>query len=408
MAGLYAAMLIKSLGIDFEELEAAEAPGGRVRTHHFSEEEWDYVDLGAMRVPKIPIMDRIDWKADPFHFSTSKGGNVPDKFVHEGPDHWLTKVIQEYLDALSKNFESGFRKLMSIDSMTGRQLLLDDRAPAASRTPIVIDNLDLGPAKLTDAMVAEIAAGHGPCVQTEHEFSKRYTHVITTVTNHAFRLMDTTDCNLSLAKRTAQRCLTYDHSTNVALKFKTRFWGRGAAPIHGGTSTTDLPIRQVVYPSYGSEWDTGVLIVSYSWADDADWMGSLALSDKTRAIELCVANLAEFSSMIADLISAEVDGRLLFAGEATSVHHAWIVGSLNSAYRAVDEILCREGLVEKRIELRNPCGARGGAAAPAPEGDVRMVSSSQSADVEQGMSAPFSLSSPDRSSIGRGSMVGET
>lgn len=134
MAGLYAAMLIKSLGIDFEELEAAEAPGGRVRTHHFSEEEWDYVDLGAMRVPKIPIMDRvvgnvpwsltnklpgiklgdyyesdgrgitmyngfrvvgeIDWKADPFHFPTSKGGNVPDKFVHEGPDHWLTKVIQ--------------------------------------------------------------------------------------------------------------------------------------------------------------------------------------------------------------------------------------------------------------------------------------------------------------------------
>lgn len=335
---------------------------------------------------------------------------MPDKFVHEGPDHWLTKVIQEYLDALSKNFESGFRKLMSIDSMTGRQLLLDDRAPAASRTRIVIDNLDLGPgnedkyclieggtAKLTDAMVAEIAAGHGPCVQTEHEvrrltpsgqgvvvsgvarddddfcveFSKRYTHVITTVTNHAFRLMDTTDCNLSLAKRTAQRCLTYDHSTNVALKFKTRFWARGAAPIHGGTSTTDLPIRQVVYPSYGSEWDTGVLIVSYTWADDADWMGSLALSDKTRAIELCVANLAEcgqephgragrldrhglggrearagrldtpcsrrasFSSMIADLISAEVDGRLLFACEATSVHHAWIVGSLNSAYRAV-------------------------------------------------------------------------
>ena len=102
------------------------------------------------------------------------------------------------------------------------------------------------------------------------EFSKRYTHVITTVTNHAFRLMDTTDCNLSLAKRTAQRCLTYDHSTNVALKFKTRFWARGAAPIHGGTSTTDLPIRQVVYPSYGSEWDTGVLIVSYTWADDAD------------------------------------------------------------------------------------------------------------------------------------------
>jgi len=68
--------------------------------------------------------------------------------------------------------------------------------------------------------------------------------------------------------------------------------GRSANPRR---HLNDRPAHQtgrvpVVWQRVG---DTGVLIVSYTWADDADWMGSLALSDKTRAIELCVANLAE-------------------------------------------------------------------------------------------------------------------
>jgi hypothetical protein len=34
---------------------------------------------------------------------------------------------------------------------------------------------------------------------------------------------------------------------------------------------------------------------------------------------------------------------LHFAGEATSVHHAWVAGALASAWRAVAEILISEG-----------------------------------------------------------------
>ena len=56
------------------------------------------------------------------------------------------------------------------------------------------------------------------------------------------------------------------------------------------------------------------------------------------------------------MISPAADARLFFAGEHASHHHAWIVGSLNSAYRSVDELLAREGLTAKRYELREKWG----------------------------------------------------
>ena len=93
-----------------------------------------------------------------------------------------------------------------------------------------------------------------------------------------------------------------DHSTKVALKFKTRFWEQGLFPIKGGASTTDMPIRQCVYPSYGTayEHDTGVIIASYSWADDADFMGNLSVHDEARAVELCIKNIATLHNLTYD------------------------------------------------------------------------------------------------------------
>ena len=61
IAGLYTAMLLDSLnlpGVSYDLLEAAGHSGGRVRTHHFSTILHDYCDTGAMRYPKIPLMER--------------------------------------------------------------------------------------------------------------------------------------------------------------------------------------------------------------------------------------------------------------------------------------------------------------------------------------------------------------
>jgi hypothetical protein len=38
-------------------------------------------------------------------------------------------------------------------------------------------------------------------------------------------------------------------------------------------------------------------------------------------------------------VTKPIGGRFHFAGEATSIHHAWVVGALNSAMRIVIEIV---------------------------------------------------------------------
>lgn len=58
MGGLYTAMILKTLGIPYEILEASDRIGGRVYTHRFSNDPGDYYDAGAMRFPDTPIMNR--------------------------------------------------------------------------------------------------------------------------------------------------------------------------------------------------------------------------------------------------------------------------------------------------------------------------------------------------------------
>jgi len=58
VAGLYTAFILEKLGIDYEILEASDRIGGRIFTHHFTEDKHDYYDIGAMRFPNNPIMKR--------------------------------------------------------------------------------------------------------------------------------------------------------------------------------------------------------------------------------------------------------------------------------------------------------------------------------------------------------------
>jgi monoamine oxidase len=217
--------------------------------------------------------------------------------------------------------------------------------------------------------------------------------------------MDMSTCKLSLKKRQAMRCLHYDFSCKLALKFKSRFWEK-VKNIFGGSSSTDNPLRTVVYPSNGTVQGgeaAGVLLVSYTWAQDASRMGSLffengygnfntgegAVSEQNKkAVDLSLKWLSEihpdinvyeafsgeyffhdwyadkycqgafalygpsqFTELYPHMVQPAADGLLHFAGEAISVHHAWIIGSLNSAYRSVFEILEYEGLHAAKIEL---------------------------------------------------------
>ncbi len=100
----------------------------------------------------VRVVGDVDWTKDPFGFSIERKGNVPNKYVmgpsaglklvvegtDETPEHMMTAdewkgpsslldaVIKPYVDALVKNFDEGFIKLMKIDNKTMRQLLYEE------------------------------------------------------------------------------------------------------------------------------------------------------------------------------------------------------------------------------------------------------------------------------------------
>lgn len=168
------------------------------------------------------------------------------------------------------------------------------------------------------------------------------------------------------------RAIHYLPLYKIGMQFKSRFWENCPRPSKGGQSTTDLPCRWVVYPSYGiGERGKGVLLM-YSWMTDSNhWlpksdeekiaMGLKYLKElypnvdihneytgKSFAIEWAtngpagVANFYEGQFTHLYPIMLKPQGNIYFAGDHLSVNHAWIVGALDSAKRAVEQICHRE------------------------------------------------------------------
>ncbi|WP_306796386.1 NAD(P)/FAD-dependent oxidoreductase [Nocardia sp. XZ_19_369] len=171
---------------------------------------------------------------------------------------------------------------------------------------------------------------------------------------------------LSYGKQRAIAELHHDAATKTFLEFSTRWWSG-----HGGIDVTDAPPRLTVYPSHPTG-DGGVVIASYTWADDAHaWDGLLPAE---RAAE-CLDHLADVHGPAVrsawtggyashswatdrwangeaaiylpgqsveigpDTRTPEMDGRVAFAGDATSTRgRAWIEGALESGARACTDL----------------------------------------------------------------------
>ena len=172
-------------------------------------------------------------------------------------------------------------------------------------------------------------------------------------------------------KQKAIRQLHYDASTKIFIQCRRRFWEEDEN-IFGGGTVTDLAIRNLYYPEHGQETGRGVLLASYTWADDAERWASLPPRDR---LEQALENIAHIHPQIvheyeggaswswhddphaggafamfepgqqirlyADIIRPE--GRIHFAGEHASLAHAWIQGSIESGLRAASEINEIEG-----------------------------------------------------------------
>lgn len=184
----------------------------------------------------------------------------------------------------------------------------------------------------------------------------------------------------SYEKRRSIAEMHYDAATKVLLRFSKKWWEEaGAAPgapaVRGGYSVTDMPNMGIYYPSFGNESgrggepdNGGVLLATYCWADDARRWDSLHPSERgafalrvvekvhDRDLKALVTGQATqswardpyafgeaavyFAGQLSriHLASMTVEGRVHFAGEHTSLKHAWIEGALESAIRAAREV----------------------------------------------------------------------
>ncbi|SEC33873.1 flavin monoamine oxidase family protein [Bradyrhizobium erythrophlei] len=165
-------------------------------------------------------------------------------------------------------------------------------------------------------------------------------------------------------RRRAIRELHYDAATKVLLEFSRRFWEQDD-DIYGGGSTTDLANRYIYYPSHDMGSDRGgVVLASYVWGEDALRWDSLTeptrlqfaldgicalhgegvrklyvggtskswMQDPFACGEAAIFAPGQFEMLMPYLLEPE-GGKIHFAGEHTSLKHAWIEGAIESGVR---------------------------------------------------------------------------
>lgn len=183
----------------------------------------------------------------------------------------------------------------------------------------------------------------------------------------ALRMIETPQW--SATKTQAIRAMHYEPLYKIGMRFRTRFWEQVRRPSQGGQSISDLTTRWCVYPSYGiGDSGPGVLLL-YSWMTDAyDWLPQsreerirLGLRELQRLygsevdvaaqfieafdvawpIEWATGDAMFFPGQFRQLfnVAQQPEGNIHFAGEHLSVHHTWIVGALDSALEAVQQML---------------------------------------------------------------------
>ncbi len=167
--------------------------------------------------------------------------------------------------------------------------------------------------------------------------------------------------------RRAIDAIGYSSETKIGLQFKRRFWEQDDA-IYGGFSVTDLPIRQIYYPSYGwGDRGPGMLYgaVLHKGGLSYEFTGMTPQQRIAKTLEygaqLHPQYKSEFQNGMAiawhrnpysmgctaiwtpELVKAHYtnirafDGRLVLAGEGYSVH-GWQDGTMRSALNAVERL----------------------------------------------------------------------
>jgi monoamine oxidase len=174
--------------------------------------------------------------------------------------------------------------------------------------------------------------------------------------------------DVGVRMKAAIDAVPYASAVKIGLQFKRRFWEEDEA-IYGGISYTDLPIRQIAYPSSGlNRGGRGVLLGAYIFeGSNAYEFASMPPAERVSHAVAMGARLhpqyqAEFENGVAvawqrvpsslgcagywtDKTRAEhyddlcqIDGRIVLAGEHASYIPAWQEGAILSSLDAITRL----------------------------------------------------------------------
>ena len=470
MAGLYAALLLQTRGVQVHVFEAHPSRlGGRVYTHRFTEAKNQYFEAGAMRLPHIPeqqpVFDLIDYLNErvrsasrivtiPYVLYDDTGNRVfvngrrqPDGqvmtveyatrhpqelgFPIEGADRsktastLLDAVLGPFLRLLQEDFERGFRELIQFDNFSLHAYLAqvagwsEDKINYAevmtsqtnqfqnSFTELVIENMDFSTAQwktiengmdrlpkacaeligheniTMGAAVYQLEERDDGRIAVHHTAAEEpgiFDKVIAAVPPAVLRMWQTPQW--SVPKEQAIRALHFEPLYKIGMRFHSRFWEKVANPARGGQSITDLPSRWFVYPSYGIGDDGPGVLLLYSWMTDAGGWLPESQADRVRIalrdldtvyrgevnvreqfieafdvawpLEWATGDAMFFPGQFRNLfnVARQPEGNIYFAGEHLSVHHTWIVGALDAALLACQQLLGDPHLQPLRPQAR--------------------------------------------------------
>lgn len=243
----------------------------------------------------------------------SVGWDVPEQYRDRTAKDLLKEAIGEFIKMLSQNFEANFRRIVDdFDDYTFRYYctsvmgwpsqVIDFVETIASQTnqfslsvpELIMQNMDFdetnwktidkGMSRLPQAMAYLVGLSNitfGARVTKIEEMvdnrikvfasgyngsiSATFDRVVLAIPPAALRMI-TERPHWSVEKEMAIRSIHFEALYKMGMRFKTRFWERvQPKPSEGGQSTTDLPIRWIVFPSNGlGEDGPGVLLI-YAW-----------------------------------------------------------------------------------------------------------------------------------------------
>lgn len=255
------------------------------------------------------------------------GWEVPPEYMHKTAQGLLTEAVGGFVERLKQNFETEFNNIVrDLDHFTFRfycqsvmdwpDIIIDFVETVMSQTnqfslsvpELIMQSMDFdekewrtikgGMSRLPQAMAklvgyknitfgARVTGLH--MVKYDDGRSKAritatgyngilradFDRVVFAIPPAALRMIVDRP-RWSVEKEMAIRSMHFEALYKMGLRFKTRFWERVEPnPSVGGQSTTDLPIRWIVFPSNGIERDgidgrgtrdkgPGVLLV-YAW-----------------------------------------------------------------------------------------------------------------------------------------------